>query len=109
MIMKTNTGFFNAVYEAVKLIPRGKVATYGTIARLTGRPKAARYVGYALHVNPQPITIPCHRVVDREGRLAEAFAFGGRDAQRALLESEGIEVKDGKVDLTVCLWDCDFI
>ena len=91
---------FNKVYEAVKLIPKGRVATYGDIARYVGSPRAARVVGYALHVNPEPNVIPCHRVVNREGRLAPSFAFGGMEVQKALLEAENEEVSDdGYVDL----------
>ena len=97
--------FFERVYEAVCRIPRGKVATYGQIALLAGNPKASRVVGYALHVNPRPGVIPCHRVVNREGRLAPAFAFGGSDAQRLLLEGEGVEVGENGVDLKRYLWD----
>ncbi|HHT92477.1 MAG TPA: MGMT family protein [Clostridia bacterium] len=92
--------FFKSVYEAVKLIPKGRVATYGDIARYVGSPRAARVVGYALHVNPEPNAIPCHRVVNREGRLAPSFAFGGMEVQKALLEAENVEVSDdGYVDL----------
>lgn len=83
-------GFFEAVYEAVKMIPKGKVASYGQIARAVGSPRAARQVGWALHVNPEPGIIPCHRVVNREGRVAPAFAFGGEEVQRKLLEDEGV-------------------
>ena len=97
--------FFEKVYEAVKRIPKGKVATYGQIALLCGSPRAARQVGYALHVNPQPFIIPCHRVVNRFGALAPAFAFGGVDVQKALLEREGVAVDDdGKIDLSKYLW-----
>ena len=96
--------FFEKVYEAVKRIPKGKVATYGQIALLCGSPRAARQVGYALHVNPQPFIIPCHRVVNRFGALASAFAFGGVEVQKALLEQEGVAVDDGKVDLSKYLW-----
>lgn len=92
--------FFERVYEAVKQIPEGKVATYGQIALAAGNPRAARQVGYALHVNPEPYVIPCHRVVNRYGRLAPAFAFGGVDVQADLLKKEGVEVKeDNTVDL----------
>ena len=83
-------GFFAAVYEAVKTIPKGKVASYGQIACAVGSPRAARQVGWALHVNPEPGIIPCHRVVNREGRVAPAFAFGGEEVQRRLLEDEGV-------------------
>ena len=97
--------FFENVYEAVQLIPRGKVATYGQIARMIGAPRSSRAVGYALHANPRPGVIPCHRVVNREGRLAPAFAFGGPEIQAQLLESEGVEVgEDFIVDLGKYLW-----
>ena len=95
-------GFFGKVYEAVKRIPEGKVATYGQIAAMCGNPRCSRVVGCALHVNPEPGVVPCHRVVNREGRLAPAFAFGGSGAQRALLEKEGVAVRgDDTVDLSI--------
>ena len=91
---------FEKIYEVVKSIPEGKVATYGQVALLAGNPRWARVVGYALHVNPEPGTIPCHRVVNREGRVAPGFAFGGEGVQRQLLESEGIVFEsDGRIDL----------
>ncbi len=95
---------FNKIYKIVKKIPRGKVATYGQIAVLAGNPRWARVVGYALHVNPEPCVIPCHRVVNRNGEVSKAFAFGGDNSQISLLEAEGVEVVDGKVDLSVYLW-----
>ncbi len=91
---------FEKIYEAVKTIPRGRVATYGQVAMLAGNPRWARVVGYALHVNPKPGEIPCHRVVNREGKTSVAFAFGGEDMQRQLLEDEGIVFEsDGTIDL----------
>ncbi len=91
---------FEKIYEVVKNIPKGKVATYGQVALLAGNPRWARVVGYALHVNPHPGIIPCHRVVNREGRVAPGFAFGGEGVQRQLLESEGIVFEsDGRIDL----------
>lgn len=91
---------FEKIYEVVKSIPEGKVATYGQVALLAGNPRWARVVGYALHVNPEPGIIPCHRVVNREGRVAPGFAFGGKGVQRQLLESEGIVFEtDGRIDL----------
>lgn len=87
------------IYEAVKKIPKGKVATYGQVAALAGNEKMARAVGNALHNNPQPGVIPCHRVVNAKGELAAAFAFGGEQVQAKLLQAEGVEVKNGKVDL----------
>lgn len=90
--------FYDVVYEQVKKIPKGKVATYGQIALLCGSPKASRAVGYALHFNPNPDEIPCYRVVNRFGRCAPAFAFGGINVQAQLLRADGIEVdRDGYV------------
>ena len=87
------------IYEAVKKIPKGCVATYSQIAKMAGNERMARAVGNALHKNPTPGIIPCHRVVDAKGRLAGAFAFGGENAQAELLEAEGVKVIDGRVDL----------
>lgn len=87
------------IYEAVKRIPKGCVATYGQVATMAGNERMSRTVGNALHKNPTPGIVPCHRVVDAKGRLAGGFAFGGMEAQAALLADEGVEVKDGKVDL----------
>ena len=88
------------IYEAVKRIPKGKVATYGKVAEMAGNKKMSRAVGNALHKNPDPENIPCFRVVNSKGELAPEFAFGGMGEQRKLLEAEGIEVKDNKVDLS---------
>lgn len=90
---------FERIYDVVRAIPRGKVSTYGAVAARAGNPRWSRVVGYALHVNPEPGVIPCHRVVNREGYTSRAFAFGGQDVQAALLRAEGVEVIDGKVDL----------
>lgn len=96
---------FQKVYEIVRQIPRGKVTTYGQIACLIGNPRLSRAVGYALHVNPEPGVIPCHRVVNRFGGLSEAFAFGGENQQRILLEREGVLfLPDGRVDLQAHFW-----
>lgn len=88
------------IYEAVKRIPKGKVATYGQVAEMAGDKKMARAVGNALHKNPDPEHIPCFRVVNAKGELAGAFAFGGEGAQAKRLEEDGVEVIDGKVDLS---------
>ena len=95
---------FEKIYEVVKTIPKGKVTTYGQVALLAGNPRWARVVGYALHVNPDPDTIPCYRVVNREGRVSPAFAFGGENMQVLMLEGDGIKVTDGRVDLSVFQW-----
>ena len=87
------------IYEAVKKIPKGRVATYAQVAEMAGDKKMARAVGNALHKNPDPSTIPCHRVVNSKGELAGEYAFGGAWKQAEILESEGVEVLGGKVDL----------
>lgn len=87
------------IYEAVKKIPRGKVATYAQVAAMAGNPKMCRAVGNALHKNPDPDGTPCYRVVNAKGELAGAFAFGGPDVQANLLRADGIEVINNKVDL----------
>lgn len=95
---------YQKIYEIVKQIPKGCVVSYGQVAALAGNPRWARVVGYALHVNPDPAHIPCYRVVNREGRLSDAFAFGGVNEQKLLLEAEGVEVTDGYVDMELYQW-----
>lgn len=92
------------IYEATMKIPRGKVATYGDIARLAGNPKMQRAVGNALHKNPFPDKVPCYRVVNGKGELSGAFAFGGPHEQANRLRADGIEVVDNKVDLSKYRW-----
>lgn len=100
---------FEKIYETVKKIPYGKVATYGQIALLSGNPRWARVVGYALHSNPNPEQIPCYRVVNRNGEVAKSFAFGGGEAQRKLLEIEGIEFdENGRINLKKYGWRYKF-
>ena len=91
---------FEKIYEVVKNIPEGKVMSYGQVAFLAGNPRWSRVVGYALHSNPNPSEIPCHRVVMKDGSVSQGFAFGGPDIQRQLLENEGIGfTSEGKVDM----------
>ena len=102
--------FADRVFDAVRAIPRGKVSTYGQIARLIGSPRSARYVGFALRANPapgiDPASIPCHRVVFKDGSLTDGYAFGGPDEQRRLLEAEDVLFADDtRVDMAACLWD----
>ena len=85
---------FDKVYEAVKLIPKGSVATYGQIAEAIGNKRLSRVVGYALHVNPAEGAIPCHRVVKKDGEVSSAFAFGGANRQVELLRAEGVGFAD---------------
>ena len=96
---------FDLIYDAVRRIPRGKVASYGQIAALAGNPRWSRVVGYALHVNPDPSDVPCYRVVTKDGRLSEAFAFGGINVQRELLERDGVEFdSEGRVMMEKYRW-----
>ena len=101
---------FKKIYAAVRKIPKGKVCTYGQIAAMAGNPRWSRVVGYALHVNPEPGVIPCHRVVTKDGGLSKAFAFGGENMQRTLLAEEGVEfLSDGRVDMKKYFWHGDTI
>lgn len=90
------------IYEAVKRIPKGKVASYSQVAAMAGNPRMCRAVGNALHHNPDPENIPCYRVVNAKGELSGAFAFGGADEQERRLAADGIPVINGKVDLEKC-------
>ena len=87
------------IYEVVKKIPYGRVATYAQVAEMAGDRKMARAVGNALHKNPDPANIPCHRVVNAKGELAGEYVFGGAWRQAEILRSEGVESENGKVDL----------
>lgn len=95
---------FELIYDVVRQIPRGKVATYGQVAALAGNKRWSRVVGYALHVNPDPEHIPCHRVVNRLGEVSGAFAFGGENRQIALLKEEGVKAEGNRVDLKKYGW-----
>ncbi|MFZ2200072.1 MAG: MGMT family protein [Microgenomates group bacterium] len=96
--------FFEKVYQLVRQIPEGKVTTYGDIARALGT-KDSRRVGHALHANPDGDSTPCHRVVNKDGKLSESYAFGGSLEQYAKLKSEGIAFLDRThVDLTKHLY-----
>lgn len=96
---------FEKIYEVVKKIPKGKVATYGQVASLAGNKRWARVVGYALHTNPDPQNIPCYRVVTKDGRPSQAFVFGGINEQINLLKEDGIEFIDDSVDMKKYQWD----
>jgi O-6-methylguanine DNA methyltransferase len=91
---------YEKIYAAVMTIPRGKVATYAQVAAMVGNPRLCRVVGNALHINPYFGEVPCHRVVNAQGRLSGEFAFGGADIQANMLRAEGVEVVDGRVDLS---------
>lgn len=96
---------FDRIYEVVKKIPKGKVASYGQVAMLAGNPRWSRVVGYALHINPNPEAIPCYRVVTKNGELSQAFAFGGINRQRELLEADGVEFdNEERVKMSEFAW-----
>ena len=99
------TGTFERIWALVRRIPKGKVATYGQIARLAGMPRGARIVGYAMASCPEESDVPCHRVVDRLGGTKKAFDDYMPDGQRFLLEAEGVLFRpDGTVDMEACQW-----
>jgi methylated-DNA-protein-cysteine methyltransferase-like protein len=96
--------FFDQIYELVRQIPAGYVTTYGDIARALGT-RDARRVGHALHSNPSGDLTPCHRVVTKDGKLSDSYAFGGSMEQYAKLKEEGVAFIDRRhVDLALHLW-----
>ncbi len=94
---------FQQILESVSFIPKGKVTTYGQIAKLYNL-KSARIVGFALHTNSDPINFPCHRVVKKDGSLASGYVFGGANVQKNRLEQEGVNFINGKVDMSKYLF-----
>ena len=96
--------FRETVYEKVKQIPEGMVSTYSGVARALGNPKAVRAVGNALHNNPEPVAIPCHRVLRSDGMLASCGHRECTEKRRLLLEKEGVRVRNGRVDLNKYLF-----
>ncbi len=97
------TDFAHSVYAEAAKIPKGKVATYGQVARLAGRPRAARAVGTFMAKNTSPKDCPCHRVVGSTGALV-GYAFGGLAIKRAKLLAEGVSFKGARVDLAKSGW-----
>jgi methylated-DNA-protein-cysteine methyltransferase-like protein len=80
---------FNKVYNLVSKIPKGKVTTYGSIAKIIN--VDPRVIGFALHANKNPKNIPCHRVINSKGKISSGYAFGGKYSQKKILEKEGIK------------------
>lgn len=95
---------YQRIYDTVAKIPVGKVLTYGMVAKLAGT-KSPRLVGKILHANPDPDNVPCHRVVNRQGQVAQKYVFGGAKVQLRKLRDEGIESKNGRVNLSKYLWN----
>lgn len=104
---KDDYSFFEKVYEVVRLIPFGKVTSYGAIANYLGTRGSARMVGWAMnHSHTHHTPVPAHRVVNRMGMLTGKFHFGGQNIMEELLKSEGIDVVDDKiVDFKKYFWD----
>lgn len=107
VLMSNNQTFFDQVYEVVRLIPYGRVSTYGAIARCLGAAGSARMVGWAMnssHLQTSPV--PAHRVVNRNGLLTGKHHFGSPDAMQQLLEAEGVTVKNNQIQhFETLFWD----
>jgi O-6-methylguanine DNA methyltransferase len=103
--MRESGALFDRVWSIAAQVPRGKVTTYGAIARALGSPGAARTVGWAMRAAPARSGLPCHRVVNVRGELSPEDTFGGPGVQRSLLESEGVTFDvQGRVDMKRHLW-----
>jgi len=100
-----NNNFKNKVYQATRAIPKGKVATYGQIARLSGNPKAARAVGVFMKNNSDAPKIPCHRVVASNGKLTGYSGIGGITQKKKMLLKEGVYFKKNRVNLSISQWE----
>lgn len=100
-----NDNFFERVYEIVRQIPKGKVTTYGAIAKALGAAKSARMVGWAMNASHNLEDVPAHRVVNRNGMLTGKHHFEGTNLMQQLLESEGVKIIDNKiVDFDKFIW-----
>lgn len=95
--MKSNDNFFEKVYEVAKLIPYGRVTSYGAIAKYLGAARSARMVGWAMNASHNNEEIPAHRVVNRMGLLTGKQHFDGTNLMQQLLENEGIVVIDNQI------------
>ena len=105
--MSIDTLEFNKrIYELVRLIPKGKVATYGQLAMMSGKPNGARMAGRAMKNTPAEIDLPCHRVVNAAGNTAPDYVFESKTHQRAMLEAEGVSFKtNGNINMEICKWN----
>lgn len=101
---KPKKSFYDKVYEIVRIIPKGKVTTYGAIGETLGLKNSARLVGTAMKAIPQEMDLPAHRVVNRTGALTAASAFGGYQRLRWLLEKEGVSFCDERIDMKKHFW-----
>lgn len=99
-----HTEFTRRVYELCQAIPKGKVATYGQLAKLAGSPGAARAVGMCMKTNPNAPYTPCHRVVASDGSLTGYSGGEGISTKKAMLTKEGVVFKQDRIDLSVSQW-----
>lgn len=103
---ESSSNFFDRVYDVTKLIPYGKVTSYGAIAKYLGAARSARMVGWAMNASHNQPEIPAHRVVNRKGVLTGKHHFEGTNLMQQLLESEGVIVKDNQIiDFDLHFWD----
>lgn len=103
--MTSKSSTHNRIYAVVSRIPKGRVATYGQVARLAGLARQARLVGYALNVLPEGSRTPWHRVVNAQGRISARSSELGHEAlQERLLKREGVRLIDGTIDLKRYRW-----
>ncbi|MCW5518451.1 MGMT family protein [Aureitalea sp. L0-47] len=101
-----NDGFFKRVHEVAKLVPYGRVTSYGAIAKYLGAAGSARMVGWAMNASHNDRDVPAHRVVNRKGLLTGKHHFEGTNLMQQLLESEGVEVVDNQVqNFDKLFWD----
>lgn len=97
--------FSDKAFDIVRRIPRGRVMSYGAVARAIGEPRKSRFVGYAMRNNPDLDIYPCHRVVFKDGAICDSYVFGGPEVQKRLLEQEGVSfLDDTHVDMAKCAW-----
>ena len=100
-----NSNLYQKVYEIIADIPEGFVATYGQIAWMSGRPRGARVIAYIISRVPDELKLPCHRVVNKSGKLSPEHVFGGEDIQRTMLEKEGVFfLENGCIDMKKSQW-----
>jgi methylated-DNA-protein-cysteine methyltransferase-like protein len=104
--MDKTDSFFEKVYRVVRLIPFGRVTSYGAIAKYIGTSRSARMVGWAMNASHNDMTVPAHRVVNRFGLLTGKHHFGGSNLMQQLLESEGVEIEKNQIkNLEKYFWD----
>lgn len=104
--MSKNENFFQKVYQIVRLIPEGRVTSYGAIARYLGQARSARMVGWAMNASHHLPDVPAHRVVNRKGMLTGKFHFDGSNLMQQLLENEGVVVMENQIQhFEEIFWD----